>query len=187
MTRRRSRWLGGGTLVVIGLLLAGWALDRLFPLDLGRLAQPSVVVTDRDGGMLRAFLAADGAWRLPAHADEVDPLYLGMLLAYEDRRFAFHPGVDPLAVARALAQWAGGERGRHPDAAPAPRNRLRPERGDSSSSHHPALSFCLARDRFRKPVPTFRDHAPGHRNDRARPAGRFSIWRRWRAPCRRTL
>ena len=29
-----------------------------------------------------------------------------MLTAYEDRRFARHPGVDPLAVARALSQWA---------------------------------------------------------------------------------
>ncbi len=28
-----------------------------------------------------------------------------MLLAYEDQRFELHPGVDPLAVARALGQW----------------------------------------------------------------------------------
>src|SRR5262245_60485380 len=33
------------------------------------------------------------------------------------------------------------------------------ERDDFSSSHHPALSSCFARDLFRKPVPTFRDHA----------------------------
>ena len=33
------------------------------------------------------------------------------------------------------------------------------ERDDFSSNHHPALSSCFARDLFRKPVPTFRDHA----------------------------
>jgi hypothetical protein len=33
------------------------------------------------------------------------------------------------------------------------------ERDDFSLSHHPALTFCFARDLFRKPVPTFRDHA----------------------------
>jgi hypothetical protein len=35
------------------------------------------------------------------------------------------------------------------------------ERDDFSSSHHPALGSCFARDPFRKPVPTFRDHALG--------------------------
>jgi uncharacterized protein (TIRG00374 family) len=33
------------------------------------------------------------------------------------------------------------------------------ERDDFSSSYHRALTFCLARDLLRKPVPTFRDHA----------------------------
>src|SRR6516164_65839 len=33
------------------------------------------------------------------------------------------------------------------------------ERDDFSSNHHPALSFCLSMIFFRKPVPTFRDHA----------------------------
>ena len=107
MRRRWHRWLAGCGAAVACLALTGLALDRLFPLDLGRFHQPSVVVTDRDGVMLRAFTAPDGAWRLPVHAAEVDPLYLRMLIAYEDQRFARHPGVDPLAVLRAAAQWAG--------------------------------------------------------------------------------
>jgi penicillin-binding protein 1C len=104
------KWLRRSILAALALLLAGLALDRLFPVELGRLARPSLVVADRDGEMLRAFIAADGAWRLPARADAVDPLYLDMLLAYEDRRFMSHPGVDPLAVGRALLQW--GAQGR---------------------------------------------------------------------------
>src|SRR5262249_24032015 len=33
------------------------------------------------------------------------------------------------------------------------------ERNDFSSNHHPALDLCLSMIFFRKPVPTFRDHA----------------------------
>ena len=33
------------------------------------------------------------------------------------------------------------------------------KRDDFSSSHHPALPLCLSMIFFRKPVPTFRDHA----------------------------
>src|SRR6516225_12383341 len=33
------------------------------------------------------------------------------------------------------------------------------ERDNFSSNHHPALALCLSMISFRKPVPTFRDHA----------------------------
>src|SRR5262249_2266220 len=39
-----------------------------------------------------------------ARADGVDPRYLALLIAYEDRRFYAHSGVDPLALLRAGAQ-----------------------------------------------------------------------------------
>jgi penicillin-binding protein 1C len=38
---------------------------------------------------------------LPVEVKDVDPRYIAMLLAYEDKRFRSHHGVDPLAVARA--------------------------------------------------------------------------------------
>src|SRR6202022_3881217 len=44
-------------------------------------------------------------WRLPVDAKTgVDPGYLKLLLAYEDRRFRSHAGVDPLALGRAACQ-----------------------------------------------------------------------------------
>ena len=49
---------------------------------------------------------ADGRWRLPVDAKTaVDPGYLKLLLAYEDRRFWSHGGVDPLALGRAALQF----------------------------------------------------------------------------------
>ena len=44
----------------------------------------------------------DGRIRLPTTIDDVDPLFLKMLIASEDKRFYSHLGVDPIALARAL-------------------------------------------------------------------------------------
>lgn len=68
------------------------------------VAETSVEVLDREGRLLRAYTVADGRWRLAVGVDEVDPLYLRMLVAYEDRRFWDHGGVDALAMLRAAAQ-----------------------------------------------------------------------------------
>ncbi|MWB76525.1 penicillin-binding protein 1C [Pseudooceanicola sp. 216_PA32_1] len=74
------------------------------------VAETSVEMRDRDGALLRAYTVADGRWRLNVGTDQVDPLFLRMLMAYEDKRFASHHGVDPRAVIRAAWQavWNGG-------------------------------------------------------------------------------
>lgn len=64
----------------------------------------SVEVRDREGKLMRAYQVTDGRWRLGARPDQVDPRFLRMLIAYEDRRFARHAGVDPLAMLRAVGQ-----------------------------------------------------------------------------------
>jgi penicillin-binding protein 1C len=76
----------------------------LSPPPLDRARDASVLVLASDGSILRGFLSADGKWRLPAEPEKVDPLYRRVLVAAEDGRFAWHPGVDPLAVLRASAQ-----------------------------------------------------------------------------------
>jgi penicillin-binding protein 1C len=43
---------------------------------------------------------------MPVEPEEVDPRFIAFLTAYEDRRFAHHPGVDPLALLRAAGQMA---------------------------------------------------------------------------------
>lgn len=61
-------------------------------------------VRDRTGALLRAYTIDDGRWRMALSPDQVDPLFYRMLVAYEDHRFYDHPGVDPVATLRALAQ-----------------------------------------------------------------------------------
>ncbi|THD76648.1 penicillin-binding protein 1C [Thalassobius vesicularis] len=68
------------------------------------VVEHSTEVRDRNGILLRAYTVADGRWRLPVSADQVDPRFIRMLLAYEDGRFYDHSGVDALALLRATGQ-----------------------------------------------------------------------------------
>jgi penicillin-binding protein 1C len=76
----------------------------LGPAPLGDGHGFSTTVVDRDGRLLRPYATAEGRWRLPARADSVDPRFLALLIASEDRRFRHHFGIDPLALARATEQ-----------------------------------------------------------------------------------
>jgi penicillin-binding protein 1C len=80
------------------------------PLDLAAAAERSTMVLDREGKLLRPFLTEDGRWKLPVTTADVDPRYLAMLKAYEDRRFDSHPGVDPLGLIRAAGQMLANGR-----------------------------------------------------------------------------
>ena len=96
--------------IVPGLALAGllvlsaYGLKLFEPLPLEAAASSSQLVLDRDGHLLRAFTTPDGRWRLDAKPEEVSATYLSLLFAFEDRRFWYHPGVDPLALGRSVLQ-----------------------------------------------------------------------------------
>lgn len=99
---RRVRW--ALLTVLVGCALV-WSLDRLFPLHLPSQHDLFArVVTDSEGRPLRAFPDSNGVWRYPITLEEVSPLYLEALINYEDRAFWIHPGFNPLAFGRALAQ-----------------------------------------------------------------------------------
>ena len=101
---RLAAWLGGTAAVLAaGPLAFGLYAASLPPLDLDALKERSTVVVDRNGKLLRPFVMADGRWRMPVSAKEVDPRYLAMLVDYEDRRFYSHRGVDPVAILRGAA------------------------------------------------------------------------------------
>ncbi len=84
--------------VALLLLLAFWAFVPVVSFD-----DPlSTVVLDRDGELLGASIAEDGQWRFGV-AEAVPDKFAAALTCFEDRRFYVHPGVDPLALARAAA------------------------------------------------------------------------------------
>jgi len=97
---KRWRWLP----LFLLLLLAGvWLLDRLDPLPL-REVQPARVVVAEDGTPLWRFADKQGVWRYPVTLEEVSPDYIQALLTYEDRWFWHHPGINPMAIVRAIGQ-----------------------------------------------------------------------------------
>lgn len=63
----------------------------------------SSVLEARNGQLLSASIAADGQWRFP-HRQVVPEKYARALIAFEDKRFDYHPGVDPLSLGRALVR-----------------------------------------------------------------------------------
>ncbi len=107
----RAYRAGGPGLLALALLLflAAAARDGLDAWVEATALPPlvpetSVEVRARDGSLLRAFTVSDGRWRLAP--GPVDPLFVRMLVASEDKRFYRHAGIDPLAMLRAAGQAA---------------------------------------------------------------------------------
>ncbi|MDR2786512.1 MAG: penicillin-binding protein 1C, partial [Treponema sp.] len=92
---RRFLYIAGfGTMLLIFALSLP---DPLFN------APYSPVLYGRKGELLGARVARDGQWRFPP-GERVNEKFAGALLEYEDRRFRYHPGIDPAALCRALIQ-----------------------------------------------------------------------------------
>jgi penicillin-binding protein 1C len=104
---KRWRFILGslaGAAVLVALAGTAWVYS-LGRSPLGKDLETSHVVLDRDGKLLRAYATTEGRWRLPASVKDVDPRFLRMLFAYEDKRFWSHHGVDVAALMRAAGQF----------------------------------------------------------------------------------
>lgn len=101
---RRRRWLQQTLAAAVACLVAGvWI--RIGPLPAGLLDEPpnpSTIVVDRRGVTLYEALSSDQTRAVTLTADALPPTLVTATLAAEDRRFWWHPGVDPIAVLRAL-------------------------------------------------------------------------------------
>ncbi|MCG8551334.1 MAG: penicillin-binding protein 1C [Desulfobacterales bacterium] len=103
MTRKAVTTAGILLFIAAACGLCFIGLDHLFPFDTtGRPV--STVIADRHQAPLRAFADKNGVWRYPAGPDQASSLYIQALLAYEDRWFYYHPGINPLAICRAFFQ-----------------------------------------------------------------------------------
>ena len=70
------------------------------PRDIFKNVSYSTVIEDRNGELLGARIAADGQWRFPP-TDNVPEKFRTAIVEFEDRWFYWHPGVNPVAIARA--------------------------------------------------------------------------------------
>ena len=60
----------------------------------------SNVIRDRNGRLLRITLSADQKFRIWTPLKEISPDLIDATLRYEDKYYAKHPGVNPIALAR---------------------------------------------------------------------------------------
>jgi penicillin-binding protein 1C len=72
-------------------------------------AEYSTVLEGSGGELLGAKIADDGQWRFP-QSPEIPEKFTRAIIEFEDRNFNSHPGVDPIAVGRAIVQnYKAGE------------------------------------------------------------------------------
>src|SRR5690606_22190052 len=101
----RSGAITAAVVSVVAMLVLQFAP---LPEKLTRVSYATMLL-DRDEHLLGATIAADQQWRF-APVDELPEKYVQALLLFEDRRYYQHPGIDPLAIARAA--WGNLREGR---------------------------------------------------------------------------
>jgi penicillin-binding protein 1C len=97
--------LAGASGAVLGLYV------RCAPFDSpeAMMTVPGNVVLDANGGVLQRD-GKDG-FRIPVTLEQVAPAVMDATIAAEDQRFEEHPGVDPLAAARAALSFESNPSG----------------------------------------------------------------------------
>lgn len=97
-SRRRYQLLCVLFFSVISVLLA----LQFSPLSSSLTHTPyATLLLARDGSLMGAGIAADQQWRF-APVESIPDKYKKSLLLFEDQHFYRHPGINPLAIARAL-------------------------------------------------------------------------------------
>ena len=61
----------------------------------------STVIVDKDSILLGAYVAGDGQWRFP-EVKTVPYKFEQAIINFEDKRFYYHNGIDPIAILRAV-------------------------------------------------------------------------------------
>ena len=89
-------------IILAAFLFTVISLDILFPLP--ELKPYSKVIYAKDGSLLSAYLSKDDKWRMPTHLGDISQELKKAILVKEDKWFYWHPGVNPIAVVKSLAQ-----------------------------------------------------------------------------------
>lgn len=98
--RISKKWLRRLFLASVLLFAAFHLLNLLFPLP--DHIEYSTIITDDEGEVVHAFLTRDEKWRMKTELHEISPLLRKTIIEKEDRYFFYHPGINPLAIGRAL-------------------------------------------------------------------------------------
>lgn len=94
----RRLYLSGS---IILLLFLGFIIsDLLYPVDYSKPYSCSIY--DKNDKLVHAFLSVDDKWRLFCELDEISIKLKRAIIQKEDKYFYYHPGINGVAIARAL-------------------------------------------------------------------------------------
>lgn len=85
-------------------VLLGLGIAYYFALPHPLFTKPTcMVLEDSQNNLLGARIAEDGQWRFP-YQKEIPEKFITSITEFEDRRFFYHPGIDPIGIGRAFVQ-----------------------------------------------------------------------------------
>lgn len=100
--KRLWKWTKQFAWLMLGVVLLFFLLNLFFPLP--DKIEYSTIITDNKGEVIHAFLTHDEKWRMKTELNEISPLLKKTIVEKEDKYFYYHPGVNPVAVVRALVK-----------------------------------------------------------------------------------
>ncbi len=90
-------------IIITAMLLLFSLLNYLYPIDKARLNKPkSTLIYDKNKHLISVKLSPDGFLRIPLKTPELSNNIKRITLAYEDRHFEEHFGINPLSIVRAV-------------------------------------------------------------------------------------
>jgi penicillin-binding protein 1C len=96
----QKKWIRIGVRALLTVFVLFFLLNLFFPL---RITIPySQIITAADGSVLHAYLSRDDKWRMKTELNEITPTLKKAIIYKEDKYFYYHPGVNPVAIVRAL-------------------------------------------------------------------------------------
>ena len=93
--RKRIAWITASVVLTALLAIHLWVPRPLFK------TPTSTVLTDSHGELIGARISADQQWRFP-ESESVSDKFAQCIIAFEDSRFRYHLGIDPIAMCRAM-------------------------------------------------------------------------------------
>lgn len=94
------RFLKRSAIAILGLFILFFLLNWIWPLP-DRIDYSSIL-TDNKGEVINASLTVDQKWRMKTELEEISPLLRKTIIAKEDKYFYSHPGINLLAIGRAV-------------------------------------------------------------------------------------
>ena len=102
MLRRSASSLARVLLFPSAIVVLLIGADFLFPVQAD--IEFSRIIIDNRGNIVHAFMTSNDKWRMKTELSEISPTLKKAIIHKEDKYFYTHPGVNHLAIFRALAR-----------------------------------------------------------------------------------